>query len=92
MALLLSGIATARPSLSTDPQRMPATRADARASDGTPIKTLQTVTVVGHYANGVGTSNAASQGIILGQLLRDIPLLRPGEVLENIPGMVVTQH
>jgi len=54
--------------------------------------TLNTVTVMGHYDNGVGTSNAASQGVILGALLHDIPLLRPGEVLETIPGLVVTQH
>lgn len=56
------------------------------------IKTLQAVHVVGHYDNAVGTSNAASQGVILGSLLQDIPLLRPGEVLEAVPGMVVTQH
>jgi hypothetical protein len=55
-------------------------------------KTLPSVTVVGHYSNGVGTSDAASQGVILGQLLQDIPLLRPAEVLEAIPGLVVTQH
>ncbi|MEP6938462.1 MAG: TonB-dependent receptor [Rudaea sp.] len=54
--------------------------------------TLRPVEVVGHYDNGVGTSDAASQGIILGSLLQDIPLLRPGEVLEAIPGLVVTQH
>ncbi|MFZ6724179.1 TonB-dependent receptor [Undibacterium sp. MH2W] len=45
-----------------------------------------------HYNNAVGTSDAASQGVILGELLQDRPLLRPGEVLETIPGMVVTQH
>lgn len=54
--------------------------------------TLSPVAVVGHYDNGVGTSDAASQGVILGRLLQDIPLLRPGEVLETIPGLVVTQH
>ena len=54
--------------------------------------TLQEVVVRGHYENGVGTSSAASQGVILGSLLQDIPLLRPGQVLEAIPGMVVTQH
>lgn len=57
-----------------------------------PTTALKPVLVVGHYDNGVGTSDAASQGIILGQLLQDIPLLRPGEVLEAIPGLVVTQH
>ena len=54
--------------------------------------TLPTVTVMGHYDNAVGTSDAASQGVIRGQLLQDIPLLRPGEALETVPGMVVTQH
>ena len=55
-------------------------------------KNLAPVRVDGHYNNGIGTSNAASQGIILGSFLQDIPLLRPGEILEAIPGMVVTQH
>lgn len=55
-------------------------------------KTLDKVTVEAHYDNGVGSSDAASQGVILGSLLQDIPLLRPGEVLEAVPGLVVTQH
>jgi len=54
--------------------------------------TLQPVVVTGHYDNAIGTSNAASQGVILGGLLQDTPILRPGEVLEAIPGLVVTQH
>jgi outer membrane receptor for Fe3+-dicitrate len=54
--------------------------------------TIPTVTVEGHYDNAVGTSDAASQGVIRGELLQDLPLLRPGEVLEAIPGLVVTQH
>jgi len=64
----------------------------APASASSSAKNLAPVQVDGHYNNGIGTSNAASQGIILGSLLQDIPLLRPGEVLEAIPGMVVTQH
>ncbi|OIR18019.1 TonB dependent receptor [mine drainage metagenome] len=56
------------------------------------IDTLPEVTVTGHYDNAVGTSDAASQGVVRGKLLQDIPLLRPGEVLETVPGMVVTQH
>jgi hypothetical protein len=67
------------------------TTSGAASSDAADA-TLPNVEVVGHYDNGVGTSDAASQGIILGRLLQDIPLLRPGEVLESIPGMVVTQH
>lgn len=53
---------------------------------------LPDVMVTGHYDNAVGTSDAASQGVVRGELLQDIPLLRPGEIMEAVPGMVVTQH
>ena len=52
----------------------------------------QEVQVTAHYMNGVGTSDAASQGTVRGERLTDLPLLRPGEVLETVPGLVVTQH
>jgi len=50
------------------------------------------IVVTGHYDNAVGTSDAASEGSITAKLIEDQPLLRPGETLEFIPGMVVTQH
>ncbi|MET0383695.1 MAG: TonB-dependent receptor plug domain-containing protein, partial [Burkholderiaceae bacterium] len=53
---------------------------------------MQSVDVTGHYQNGVGTSEAASEGTVRGERLADLPLLRPGEVLETVPGLVVTQH
>ena len=56
------------------------------------VASVQQVEVDGHYANGVGTSDAASQGTVRGERLTDLPLLRPGEVLETVPGLVVTQH
>ena len=56
------------------------------------VAAVQAVEIAGHYANGVGTSDAASQGTVRGERLADLPLLRPGEVLETIPGLVVTQH
>jgi outer membrane receptor protein involved in Fe transport len=52
----------------------------------------ETIDVTGHYENAVGTSDAASAGFITPALIDDRPLLRPGEVLEAIPGMIVTQH
>lgn len=73
------------------PSRKPA-KALAKANSQPSVRFLQTIQVIGHYNNGVGTSNAASQGVILGSLLQDIPILRPGEVLEAVPGLVVTQH
>ena len=50
------------------------------------------ITVTGHYDNAVGSSDAASQGTVRADLLKSRPALRPGEVLEFVPGMIVTQH
>ena len=53
---------------------------------------LGTIDVTAHYDNSVGSSDAASAGVITPQLIADRPLLRPGNLLEYVPGMVVTQH
>jgi outer membrane receptor protein involved in Fe transport len=50
------------------------------------------VRVAGHYDNAVGTSDAASQGTITADLIASRPLLRTAELLEFVPGMIVTQH
>lgn len=95
MALLVAGTTGAHSTIPTaihSENATPPKPARSRTMGKASAKTLQVINVVGHYQNGLGTSEAASQGIVLGQLLRDIPLLRPGEVLETIPGMVVTQH
>jgi outer membrane receptor protein involved in Fe transport len=64
---------------------------DAPASTDT-IVTSQRVTIEGHYDNAVGSSDAASQGTIRAELLKSRPPQRPGEVLEFVPGVIVTQH
>ena len=53
---------------------------------------LPTVTVFSHYENAVGTFDAASAGVVDGQVFVDTPLLRPGDAMETVPGLVVTQH
>src|SRR3984957_19103 len=50
---------------------------------------LDTVTVV---ATGVSNVDAASAGDVNQEQLASQPLLRPGAVLENVPGLIVTQH
>lgn len=64
------------------------------AADDTDRTTVaqQRVTVEGHYDNAVGSSDAASQGTIRAELLKSRPPQRPGEVLEFVPGVIVTQH
>ena len=53
---------------------------------------LAPIVITGHYDNSIGTSDAASEGVIGPELLRNRAILRPADVLEYIPGMVVTQH
>jgi hypothetical protein len=62
----------------------------ARADDPPPA--LPAVEVVEKYDNAIGIFDAASEGIVTGSGLRRRPLLRPGEALESIPGLIVTQH
>ena len=50
---------------------------------------LQLVTVT---ATGIGTLTAASAGDVSMQRLASEPLLRPAAILENVPGLIVTQH
>jgi hypothetical protein len=61
--------------------------ADADAPAPVPV-----VRITGNYDNAVGTSDAASQGSITARLIESRPALRTGELLEFVPGMIVTQH
>ena len=53
---------------------------------------MSRVTVLAHYDNAVGTSDAASQGTVTSSLIASRAALRTGELLEFVPGMIVTQH
>jgi hypothetical protein len=53
---------------------------------------IEIVNVAGHYDNAVGTSDAASQGVVNASLIANRPALRVGELLEFVPGMIVSQH
>lgn len=48
--------------------------------------------MLGRYDDALSTSDAASQGVVTRSGIEKRPLLRPGEVLESVPGMIVTQH
>jgi hypothetical protein len=56
---------------------------------GTP---LEEIVVTARRIGLVGESRAASEGIVTRIQLAGRPILRPGEVLETVPGLVVTQH
>jgi hypothetical protein len=56
------------------------------------LRTIGTVQAVGRKVNQVGTAAAASEGTISQEDIATRPLLRPGELLEQIPGLVISQH
>ena len=62
---------------------------DALADDPVPLPPVE---VIGRYENEVGVWDSASQGAVTREGIEKRPLLRPGEVLETVPGMIVTQH
>lgn len=53
---------------------------------------LPVLVVEGRDDSLVGTASRASEGVVGGEDLRRRPLARPGELLEAVPGVVVTQH
>lgn len=55
-------------------------------------QSLETVVVEGRKVNLLGQAVSASEGIVGQKEIELRPLLRTGEVLELVPGMVVTQH
>ena len=64
----------------------------ARTATAADVEALPTVTVTGNYDNGIGTSDAASGGSVNATLIENRPVLRPGEILEFVPGLIVSQH
>jgi hypothetical protein len=64
----------------------------APAPDTAQATQLPEVVVHGRAEDLLGTAISASQGAIGEADLADLPLLRRGELLEAVPGMVVTQH
>lgn len=53
---------------------------------------LDEVEVRAHYDNAIGSSDAASEGKVNASLIKNRPIARIGEILEFVPGMIVTQH
>ncbi len=69
----------------------PAHQVPAEPSAEAP-QTLEPVVVTGRADDLVGVAGSASEGRVGQAELQTRPLLRPGEVLEVVPGVVVTQH
>lgn len=53
---------------------------------------LEQIIIKGRQTDLLGQASSASEGVVGNAEISDRPILRTGEVLEFIPGMVVTQH
>src|SRR5690349_2035834 len=96
LVLLLCSSASAQPA--TAPLDLPSEAGGGgrgpagRTSASVPPVMGEEIEVAGHYLNAVGTSDSASAGTDTSELSEDRPLQRPREVLEVVPGLIVTQH
>jgi hypothetical protein len=56
------------------------------------IPTLDAVVVTSDASDLIGAASSATQGTVTAQQLENRPLLRPAEVLEVVPGLIISQH
>jgi hypothetical protein len=75
-----------------DTTRTDSSRADSTRADATRGTTLRAVQVRGKVDDLIGIASSASQGRVGRLDLRLRPLQREGEILEAVPGMILTQH
>jgi len=62
--------------------------------EGTDVEAprMEEIVVFGRTENLVGIADSPSEGAVGGEQIRERPLLRPGEIAETVPGVIVTQH
>jgi len=65
---------------------------EPRASPAPCLKQIVEIATLGRKADLIGKSLAASEGTIDQEEIVTRPILRPGEVLEAIPGLIISQH
>ncbi|MFV4649114.1 hypothetical protein ACNJUT_21215, partial [Mycobacterium tuberculosis] len=82
-ALFLAGAAAASRTVAAE---------TAGAAGDAGIASDQTIIVTAKREESIGTIVSASAGIVGGVELSQRPVLRPGELLEAVPGMIATAH
>jgi len=64
----------------------------AQGRDTTRAQVMDTLTVTGRFDELIGIAGSASEGRVGSADLRLRPIAREGELLETVPGLIVTQH
>ena len=74
------------PAARAEPASMPA------ATAATNVIRLPEVNVTGRQDSLIGVADSATQGTTGAAQLAERPILRSGEILETVPGVIITQH
>ena len=61
-------------------------------ADSIRIYVLPKIEVVGSYEGSLAPRTAASQGLVTPKSIAHRPMLRAGDILEGIPGVLISQH
>jgi hypothetical protein len=92
MRLKLTALLLATSALASPLASRAAEVAAADAAIATSPNEVESVYVFGKRQEGIGTSISASEGVVSFAKFADRPLMRPGELVEVVPGLVATQH
>ena len=77
--------------LSAQAQAQTSANASPPATNATAVS-LPTVVVEGRQDSMLGIASSASQGTVGADELAARPILRSGEIMETVPGVIITQH
>jgi outer membrane receptor protein involved in Fe transport len=65
----------------------------ARAhAEQSPLPALEEITVTARRIDLIGKASTASEGVVADQEIQLTPAYRPGQLLETVPGLIVTLH
>ena len=78
--------------MATENTNSPAAVSSVGSTNGNNVVHLPGMTVVGRQDSLLGIADSASQGTTGAAQLAERPILRSGEILETIPGVIITQH
>ncbi|MFN2459278.1 MAG: TonB-dependent receptor [Candidatus Velthaea sp.] len=75
------------------PCSTPAAASPGPCPSASPVPTtIGKTTARGRIDNLIGTASSAAEGFVGHAELAQRPILRPGELLETVPGLVISQH
>ena len=73
----------------TDPQKADD---ETKKGEATRLQVYDEIQVIDRASDMVGVADSASEGVTGRKELEQRPILRPGELLETVPGVIITQH